>query len=53
MDDWLMEAKEELPTALLISTHEKLGPETQRQRMCQIVKYAVLVWGNRKFQEFC
>jgi GTPase len=39
--DRLMAAKEEFPTALFISAHEKLGLETLRQRMCQLVKYAM------------
>jgi GTPase len=39
--DRLMAAKEEYPTALFISAQEKLGLETLRQRICQLVKYTM------------
>jgi GTP-binding protein HflX len=34
-------AKEEFPQALFISAHDNLGLETLRQRLCQLVKYAI------------
>ena len=34
-------AKEEYPQALFISAHDNLGLETLRQRLCQLVKYAI------------
>ncbi|OUC13051.1 MAG: GTPase HflX [Alkalinema sp. CACIAM 70d] len=39
--DRLMEAKEEYPQALFISAQERLGLETLRQRLCQLVRYAM------------
>ncbi|MBD2325648.1 GTPase HflX [Alkalinema sp. FACHB-956] len=39
--DRLMEAKEEYPHALFISAQERLGLETLRQRLCQLVRYAM------------
>ncbi|MGI0493391.1 GTPase HflX [Alkalinema pantanalense CENA528] len=40
--DRLMEAKEEYPQALFISAQERLGLETLRQRLCQLVRYAMV-----------
>lgn len=40
--DRLMEAKDEYPQALFISAQERLGLETLRQRLCQLVRYATL-----------
>jgi GTP-binding protein HflX len=34
-------AREEFPQAAFISAHERLGLETLRQRLCQLVSYAV------------
>jgi GTPase len=34
-------AREEFPQAAFISAHERLGLETLRQRLCQLVRYAV------------
>ncbi|MCX5964743.1 MAG: GTPase HflX [Cyanobacteria bacterium] len=38
--DRLMEAKDEYPQALFISAHDRLGLETLRQRLCQLIRYA-------------
>jgi len=38
--DRLMEAKDEYPQALYISAKERLGMETLRQRLCQLVRFA-------------
>jgi GTP-binding protein HflX len=38
--DRLMEAKDEYPQALFISANERLGLETLRQRLCQLIRYA-------------
>jgi GTP-binding protein HflX len=34
-------AREEFPQACFISAHQRLGLETLRQRLCQLVHYAV------------
>lgn len=39
--DRLSIAREEFPQAAFISAHERLGLETLRQRLCQLVRYAV------------
>jgi GTP-binding protein HflX len=39
--DRFMAAKEEYPQALFISAQSNLGLETLRQRICQLVKYAI------------
>ncbi|WP_264327301.1 GTPase HflX [Romeriopsis navalis] len=41
--DRFMAAKEEFPQALFISAHDNLGLETLRQRLCQLVRYAIAV----------
>jgi len=38
--DRLMEAKDEYPQALFISAQDRLGLETLRQRLCQLIRYA-------------
>ncbi len=39
--DRLSIAREEFPQAAFISAHERFGLETLRQRLCQLVRYAV------------
>jgi GTPase len=41
--DRFMAAKDEFPQALFISAQDNLGLETLRQRICQLVRYAIAV----------
>jgi GTP-binding protein HflX len=40
--DTLTQAKEEFPLAVFISVHQRLGLETLRQKLFQLVRYAVI-----------